>query len=258
MLLIRRQSLIVFGLSLLLVCISFAVVHFVSPLRDPTFQPNSGNAGSLLPIASAIREDTWVMGAHVLAALMAASLTIVLWVWSWPNHISPLQSEQRRQTRTVLRWSAIALATLITYTTLLWMFSIWFSPIYVDANNPELPKPVPVYGDEPASIAPDSIPDYKGRPTPSLMPSLATARSKGLTKTQAILVAAISAFCFALATWAGSELLSRRSFRRWRSGIPRRLLKLYLSIHWIVFGVLSFSGISVLFLLVLLAEWIVD
>ena len=54
-------------------------VYQVSPLRDPAFQPNSANAGTLVPWLQFIREGDWVLGAAILAAVLSAKLTSVLY-----------------------------------------------------------------------------------------------------------------------------------------------------------------------------------
>jgi hypothetical protein len=59
-------------------------VYQVSPLRDPVFQPNSANAGTLVPWLQFIREDDWVLGAAILAAVLSAKLTSVIYSWQRP------------------------------------------------------------------------------------------------------------------------------------------------------------------------------
>ncbi|MBD0345116.1 MAG: hypothetical protein ICV63_09910, partial [Coleofasciculus sp. Co-bin14] len=53
----------------------------VSPLRDPAFQPNSANAGSLLWWLKGVHEDHWLLAAFILAGLLGINLMLVLWRW---------------------------------------------------------------------------------------------------------------------------------------------------------------------------------
>ncbi|MBD0334070.1 MAG: hypothetical protein ICV62_01145 [Cyanobacteria bacterium Co-bin13] len=54
-------------------------VYQISPLRDPSFQPNSANAGTLVPWLQFLREDDWVLGAAVLAGILGARLTAAIY-----------------------------------------------------------------------------------------------------------------------------------------------------------------------------------
>jgi hypothetical protein len=45
-----------FGILLTVTIASGIFVYYASPLRDPAFQPNSANVGSLLPWLQGIRE----------------------------------------------------------------------------------------------------------------------------------------------------------------------------------------------------------
>ncbi|MGF1673423.1 MAG: hypothetical protein ACFCUV_07010, partial [Rivularia sp. (in: cyanobacteria)] len=49
----------------------------VSPLRDPSFQPNSANAGSLVPWLSAVSEDNWLLTANILAFSLSTNITFI-------------------------------------------------------------------------------------------------------------------------------------------------------------------------------------
>jgi hypothetical protein len=74
----KRFSLIVTGFFLL-VTISLGVfVYLVSPLRDPAFQPNSANAGSLIPWMRNISESDWGWVVFPLAIVDASSLTVLI------------------------------------------------------------------------------------------------------------------------------------------------------------------------------------
>jgi hypothetical protein len=70
------------GFLMRLVVFSAVFVHQVSPLRDSSFQPGSANAGSLIPWMQGVGEDTWMLGAAVLAGLLATNLVFIFWQWS--------------------------------------------------------------------------------------------------------------------------------------------------------------------------------
>jgi hypothetical protein len=70
------------GFLLRLVVSSGVFVYQVSPLRDSSFQPGSANAGSLIPWMQGVGEDTWMLGASVLAGLLATNLVFIFWQWS--------------------------------------------------------------------------------------------------------------------------------------------------------------------------------
>jgi hypothetical protein len=67
------------GFLLRLVVFSGVFVYQVSPLRDSSFQPNSANAGSLIPWMQGVGEDTWLLGASVLAGLLTTNLVFIFW-----------------------------------------------------------------------------------------------------------------------------------------------------------------------------------
>ena len=75
---LNRLPALSFGLIVMMTIAIVIFVHYVSPLRDPTFQPNSANAGSLLPWMRGISEDQWVLGANLLAGAFASSLTVLI------------------------------------------------------------------------------------------------------------------------------------------------------------------------------------
>jgi hypothetical protein len=71
---------------LLLLVVAIAIfIYQISPLRDPSFQPNSANAGSLIPWMRGVSENTWMLSAAVLASLLSSNLAIVFWQWSKPR-----------------------------------------------------------------------------------------------------------------------------------------------------------------------------
>jgi hypothetical protein len=79
---VQRLSILSFGFLLIFSAAIAVFVHQISPLRDTNFQPNSGNAGSLIPWLRGVRENAWLQGAYGLAGLFAVSLVLVLRQWS--------------------------------------------------------------------------------------------------------------------------------------------------------------------------------
>jgi hypothetical protein len=75
---LRRFYIVSLGFSLLLSLASGIFVYQVSPLREPTFQPNSANAGSLVPWLQGVTEGHWFLVANILAFLVSTNLTLVL------------------------------------------------------------------------------------------------------------------------------------------------------------------------------------
>jgi hypothetical protein len=73
----RRYLWISLGILLLLTIASGIFVYLVSPLRDPSFQPNSANGGTLVPWLQSVRERDWIRGATGLAALLATNLALL-------------------------------------------------------------------------------------------------------------------------------------------------------------------------------------
>lgn len=51
----------------------------VSPLRDPTFLPDSANGGSLIPWMQGVTEDHWLLLANVVAFFLSTNLTLIIW-----------------------------------------------------------------------------------------------------------------------------------------------------------------------------------
>ncbi|BAZ49092.1 hypothetical protein NIES4103_17030 [Nostoc sp. NIES-4103] len=76
---IRRFSIFSLVLILLLTVASIIFVYLVSPLRDPTFQPNSANGGSLIPWLKSVKESDWLLGSNILAFLLSSNITLVIW-----------------------------------------------------------------------------------------------------------------------------------------------------------------------------------
>ncbi|MGG6242768.1 hypothetical protein ACQ4N7_29525, partial [Nodosilinea sp. AN01ver1] len=97
---IQRLSVIGFG-GLVLVSAGLAgLLHWASPLRDPSFEVNSANAGTLVPWLQWVSETAWLRASFTLAVLLAVSLTWVLAQW--------VQTPQRPGHRAVGRWVVTA------------------------------------------------------------------------------------------------------------------------------------------------------
>ncbi len=74
----KRLSLMVAGFFLLLTIAIGVFVYMISPLRDPSFQPNSANAGSLIPWMRNVSEKDWGWIVFPLAIADASSLTVLI------------------------------------------------------------------------------------------------------------------------------------------------------------------------------------
>lgn len=77
----RRCSIVSLGFLLVLTVASAIFVYLVSPLRNPAFQPDSANAGTLVWWLQGVREADWLWGAFILAGLLAINFMLVLWSW---------------------------------------------------------------------------------------------------------------------------------------------------------------------------------
>ncbi len=75
----RRLSIVSFRFLMFVMGVSAIFVHLVSPLRDPAFQPNSGNAGTLIRELQGVSEAHWIQAASILAALLAVNFMLVIW-----------------------------------------------------------------------------------------------------------------------------------------------------------------------------------
>ncbi len=54
-------------------------IYRISPLRNPTFVPNSANAGTLISRFRLITEQDWIEWATMFAGMLSVNATIVLW-----------------------------------------------------------------------------------------------------------------------------------------------------------------------------------
>lgn len=76
---IRYLPIFSFGFSALLAVAGVIFAYRVSPLRDATFQPNSGNAGSLLSWMQGMTENYWLLGANLFALLLSTNIVLIAW-----------------------------------------------------------------------------------------------------------------------------------------------------------------------------------
>jgi hypothetical protein len=76
--LVQRFTPATLGFLILLVVAGGVFAYQVSPLRDSSFQPNSANAGSLIPWMRGVDDNTWFQGSSVLAGLLAINLVLII------------------------------------------------------------------------------------------------------------------------------------------------------------------------------------
>jgi hypothetical protein len=69
-------------------------------MRDPAYQPMRGMSGSQLWWLKGMREDHWVLGAFILAGLLAINLTLNLWQWYFSQ---PYLTDYQHQAGILLR-----------------------------------------------------------------------------------------------------------------------------------------------------------
>lgn len=119
-LLVRRVLTQSLGFMLLLVAASGAFAHYSSPLRDPNFQPDSANAGSLLPWLQGVHEGHWIQAAAILAALLAINLTLLLGLRQQPHSLIQSLHREQRVPRSwvrlllVMNWVGIGIVLFLT------------------------------------------------------------------------------------------------------------------------------------------------
>lgn len=73
----ERFQFISLGFSLFLVLAWVILVYQVSPFRDPSFQPYSGNCSTLVPWLSGVRESDWVLSAQILAFALSSNVAFI-------------------------------------------------------------------------------------------------------------------------------------------------------------------------------------
>ena len=108
------------GFLTLLVVAGGVFLHQISPMRDPSFVPNSGNAGSLLPWAKDISENTLLLGSFWLAILLASNLVVVLSQW------------RGARTQTISNFSSFLLWTWIGVIFFICIFLTFFGYLCVE------------------------------------------------------------------------------------------------------------------------------
>lgn len=108
-------------LCLLLLGASGIFVYQISPLRDPSFQPNGANAGTLVPWLRKLSEGNWVFVAAVLAAIIATVLTIIL-NQSYPrSRTRAIVDGQGGLRRWLKRFDTLLIGTWIVFFSVFWV-----------------------------------------------------------------------------------------------------------------------------------------
>ncbi|MGB3651976.1 MAG: hypothetical protein WBA41_12300 [Rivularia sp. (in: cyanobacteria)] len=110
----QRLQFISLGFSLLLVVAWVILVYQVSPLRDPSFQPNSANAGTLIPWLSGVGEDDWILSAQLLAFSLSTNIAFIF-----------AQQIRYRGSHWLIRFIATTGVWLITFLTSCFMFAVY-------------------------------------------------------------------------------------------------------------------------------------
>jgi hypothetical protein len=125
----QRFSIVSLRFLLLLTGASAMFVYFVSPLRDPTFQPSSVNAGSLVWWLQGVPEENWVWGASILAGLLAINFTLVLWQWYHSGTILAGNWHQNRAEKITLfiQFTCLSymIGLLLRYVFMLYLLGLW-------------------------------------------------------------------------------------------------------------------------------------
>ncbi|MBD2502146.1 hypothetical protein [Anabaena azotica] len=116
---IRRFSLFSLLFLLLLTVASLIFVYLVSPLRDPTFQPNSANGGSLVPWLKSVKESDWLFWSSILAFLLSSNITVVIWQPKLSN------SNNRIFYFLIMIMSDVVLFGFFYYTFLIYLLTQW-------------------------------------------------------------------------------------------------------------------------------------
>ncbi len=73
----QRLQFVSLGFSLLLIVAWVILVYQISPLRDPSFQPNSANAGTLIPWLFGVGENNWILSAQLLAFSLSTNIAFI-------------------------------------------------------------------------------------------------------------------------------------------------------------------------------------
>jgi hypothetical protein len=118
--LIRRSSVVVFGLLIA----AGALLYAISPRRDPAFTPTSSNAGSPVPWAAALPEPVWTWAATLLAVALAGH--IVLLALDRPAARRMLVGRGASTIVSRLATVAVALAAAAGLAYTLWFGMLWY------------------------------------------------------------------------------------------------------------------------------------
>ena len=116
---IRRFSILSLLFLLLLTVASLIFVYLVSPLRDPNFQPNSANGGSLVPWLKSLKDSDWLFGSSILAFLLSSNITVVIWQ---PKLSNP---NNRIFYLLMMIMSVVVLFCFFYYTFLIYLLTQW-------------------------------------------------------------------------------------------------------------------------------------
>lgn len=74
----QRLQFVSLGFSLLLIVAWVIFVYQVSPLRDPSFQPNgTEDAKTLIPWLSGVGENDWILSAQLLAFSLSTNIAFI-------------------------------------------------------------------------------------------------------------------------------------------------------------------------------------
>ena len=109
----RRLSIASLIFLVLVTGVSAIFVHQVSPLRDPAFQPNSANAGTVVRELEGVSEENWMQAVIILSGLLALNFTLVLWQMGRERQIAPLPMV------------GLAMWALLYYVFMFYLFGQW-------------------------------------------------------------------------------------------------------------------------------------
>jgi hypothetical protein len=116
---IRRFSILSLLFFLLLTISILIFFYLVSPLRDPTFQPNSANGGSLVPWLKSLKDSDWLFWSSILAFLLSSNITVVIWQ---PKLSNP---DKRLFYFLVMVISVVVIFCFFYYTFLIYLLTQW-------------------------------------------------------------------------------------------------------------------------------------
>lgn len=76
---IRHFSIFSLIFLLFLTIATSLFAYQVSPLRDPSFIPNSANGGSLIPWMQGVTENHWLLLANIIAFSLSTNIIVIIW-----------------------------------------------------------------------------------------------------------------------------------------------------------------------------------